>query len=120
MMGISYNFRELKIWQNAMSIAKDVFSLLETFPHHEKYGLSSQISRAAVSISSNTAEGSSRVSVKEFQHYIRIAMDSSFELETQIILERQFQYINENQENEHINRLNELQKMMAGFKKTLM
>lgn len=82
----SHNFRELKIWQEAMVLVKDVYSLTNDLPTEERFGLISQVNRCAVSIPSNIAEGSGRTSEKEFIHFLRISISSSYELETQLIL----------------------------------
>lgn len=95
-----HNFRELKVWQISMELAKHVFLLLEGFPKEERFGLVSQISRSSISIPSNIAEGSSRESIKDFKRYLSIALGSSFELETQVLLARSFNYITESQEKE--------------------
>lgn len=76
-----------------MDLAVFTYQLTGFFPKEEKYGLISQIQRCAVSIPSNIAEGSGRVSAKEFQHFISIALGSSCELETQVILAFRFNYI---------------------------
>ncbi len=65
------NFKELKIWQKGFEIAVDSFKLVSTFPKEEKYGISSQITRAAVSIPSNIAEGSSRSSEKDYNRLLK-------------------------------------------------
>jgi len=80
------NFRDLKVWTESMDIAKSVYSILNSLPEFEKFGLCSQISRAAVSIPSNIAEGCGKSSNKEFKRYLEIALGSSYELETQLIL----------------------------------
>ena len=90
-----HNFKELIVWQKAMDLAVFAYQLTGFFPKEEKFGLISQIQRCAVSIPSNIAEGSGRVSKKEFQHFISIAMGSAFELETQTILAFRFKYIDE-------------------------
>jgi four helix bundle protein len=92
-----HNFKELQVWQKAMDLVVFCYQLTGYFPKEEKYGLISQIQRCVVSIPSNIAEGSGRVSSKEFQHFISIAMGSSFELETQVILAFRFKYINSEQ-----------------------
>ena len=92
-----HNFRELQVWQKSMELVVLIYQLTAQFPKEEKYGLTSQIQRCAVSIPSNLAEGSGRVSDKEFQHFISIAMGSAFELETQMILAFRFKYITESQ-----------------------
>src|ERR1035437_5481636 len=88
-----HNFRELKIWQEAMKIAKTSYKLTKLFPSSETYGLTSQINRAAVSIPSNIAEGAGRNSNKEFTQFLNISIGSCFELETQIMLAFEFAYI---------------------------
>jgi four helix bundle protein len=95
-----HNFKELLVWQRAMDLAVFTYQLTGFFPKEEKYGLISQIQRCAVSIPSNIAEGSGRVSAKEFQHFISIALGSSFELETQVILAFRFNYISQEQMSE--------------------
>ena len=71
-----HNFKELQVWQKAMDLAVFTYQLTSYFPKEENYGLISQIQRCAVSVPSNIAEGSGRVSKKEFQHFISIAMGS--------------------------------------------
>ncbi len=90
-----HNFRQLTIWKEAISVAKLVYITTSTFPSEEKFGLTSQINRCCVSIPSNIAEGSSRTSNKDFAHFLKIALGSLFELETQITLAYEFQIINQ-------------------------
>jgi four helix bundle protein len=80
------NFKELKVWQKGFEIAVKSFKLTETFPKEEKFGLSIQITRSAVSIPSNIAEGSSRSSEKDYKRFLEIALGSGFELETQLLI----------------------------------
>src|SRR5690348_1577431 len=80
------NFKELKIWQKGFEIAIDTYRLIESFPASEKFSLTQQATRAAVSIPSNIAEGSSRTSEKDYKKYIEISLGSSFELETQLLI----------------------------------
>ena len=81
-----HNFKELKVWQLAMSISKEVFIATRLFPSEEKFTLISQMMRSAISIPSNIAEGCGRKSNKEFYQYLNISLGSSFELETQLII----------------------------------
>lgn len=87
-----HNYKNLKIWQIGIEIVDDVFNLISNFPKEEKFGLISQISRCSVLIPSNIAEGSSRTD-KSFSHFIDIALGSSFELETQLIIAFKRNYI---------------------------
>ena len=72
-----HNYKNLKIWQLGIEIANDISDILLDFPKHERYDLSSQVSRGSVSIPSNLAEGSSRTD-KSFSHFIDISLGSSF------------------------------------------
>jgi len=92
-MGSSY--QDLRVWQQAMTLAAHVYRVTDKFPKHELYGLVSQIRRAAVSVASNIAEGKGHRSDKEFLHFLFHARGSLFELETQILLAQQLQYISE-------------------------
>lgn len=79
-----HNYKNLKIWHEAMDLVVEIYSITADFPKHEQYGLTSQLRRAITSIPSNIAEGTSRKSVKEFKHFLPIALGSSFEVTTQI------------------------------------
>jgi four helix bundle protein len=114
-----HNFKKLNIWVNAMSLVKDIYLLTSNFPKEEKFGLISQINRCSISIPSNIAEGSSRSSNKEFSHFIKIALGSLFELETQIILSSDFKMINDQDSNIILDKITTLQKMINGFLITL-
>jgi four helix bundle protein len=83
------NFRELKIWQHGIEIAIKTYRVTETFPNEDKYAIVQQMNKAGVSIPSNIAEGSSRKSEKDYSRFIEIALGSTFELETQIIIAEQ-------------------------------
>jgi four helix bundle protein len=89
-----HNLKELKIWHKAMELTTEVYRLTADFPKEEKYGLTSQIRRAAVSIPSNIAEGAGRNSNKEFVHFLGISNGSAYELQTQLLLSKNFNLIN--------------------------
>jgi four helix bundle protein len=111
-----HNFRELKIWKNAMSISRNVYELSSTLPKSERFGLSNQMNRCSVSIASNIAEGSGRTTSKDFSRFLDISISSSFELETQLILSKE---IYQSNIDTTVKEINELQKMIRGFQKTL-
>lgn len=113
---MQHNFRELNIWREAMDIAKEVYAIAKSFPDDEKFGLTSQIKRCAISIVSNIAEGSGRTSNKEFTHFLNIALSSSYELETQLLIAND---LFDNDYSKSIERLHQLQKMIGGFKRIL-
>ncbi|WP_348799640.1 four helix bundle protein [Flavobacterium adhaerens] len=113
-----HNYKNLKIWQLGITIANEVSDLLLDFPKHERYDLSSQISRCSVSIPSNIAEGSSR-SDKSFSHFLDISLGSSFELITQLIVAKHRKYISENQFKELEIKIEEFQRMTMSFQNGL-
>jgi four helix bundle protein len=80
------NFKELRIWQLGMKIAKEIYLLSQELPDQERYGLISQITRAAVSVPSNIAEGSSRESDRDYKRFLEMALGSLFELETDLLV----------------------------------
>ena len=86
------NFRNYKIYQDAMEIAKMTYTVTGAFPKSEIYALSAQLNRAAVSIASNIAEGASRDSEKDFAHFLEISLGSSFEVETQLVIAKNLGY----------------------------
>jgi len=77
------SFRDLVVWQKSIQMAVAVYHLTDGFPREEVYGLSSQMRRAAVSISSNIAEGHGRLSTREYRQFLGVARGSNFELQTQ-------------------------------------
>jgi four helix bundle protein len=113
-----HNYKNLKIWQLGIEITNDVSDILIDFPKHERYDLSSQLSRCSVSIPSNIAEGSSRTD-KSFSHYLDISLGSSFELNTQLIVAKHRKYINEQTFNQLETKVEEFQRMTMGFQNGL-
>ena len=90
-MGQSY--RELIAWKKARALVTEIYKSTETFPSREQYGLTSQIRRAAVSVTSNIAEGQARHSQKEFKQFLSHARGSLAEVETQIILAQDLKFL---------------------------
>jgi four helix bundle protein len=80
------DFKKLIIWEKGIEIVKETYSISKLLPSEEKFGLVSQMTRAAVSIPSNIAEGSGRISKKEYFRFIEIALGSTFELETLLVI----------------------------------
>jgi four helix bundle protein len=80
------NFKNLLIWQKGMEIVKKTYQLAKQLPAEEKFGLSIQVCKAAVSIPSNIAEGSAKRSKRDYCNYLSIALGSSFELETELLV----------------------------------
>jgi len=104
-----HNFKKLKVWQMSMEIAKMIFELTSNFPSIEKYGLISQMNRCSVSMPSNIAEGSSRTN-KSFSHFLDIALGSSFELQTQLLIANSCNFISDDVTQNIESKLEEFQK----------
>lgn len=114
-----HNYLELKIWQEARKLVKEVYSLTAGFPKEKVYGLTSQIRRAVVSIPSNIAEGTGRNSDKEFQRFLEYAIGSLFELETQIILANDLNFISSEDYEKVYSDIKSLIRMIVKFKSVL-
>lgn len=114
-----HNYKNIIAWQKSRELVKSVYVLSNKFPKGETYGLTSQIRRSVISIPSNVAEGSGKNSDKDFARFLNIAIGSSFELETQLILCFDLEYINKNEFDIIIDKVNEVQKLIFGFSKTL-
>jgi four helix bundle protein len=80
--------QKLEVWKDAIDLVESIYRLTATFPVDERYGLSSQLRRAAVAIPSNLAEGAARSSQREFSRYLDVARSSVVEIETQIVIAR--------------------------------
>ena len=113
-----YNYKNLKIWSLGLEIANDISDLLLNFPTHERYDLSSQISRCSVSMPSNIAEGFSRTD-KSFKYFINVALGSSFEQGTQLLIAKHRNDINTENLNKLEDKIEEWQKMTMGFQNGL-
>jgi four helix bundle protein len=99
------SFRDLEVWKKSIELTTSIYHLTSNFPQSEMYGLTSQLRRAAVSIPSNIAEGSSRDSTKEFIHFLTISNGSLSEVETQIEIALNLRYILQNDLQPQINHL---------------
>lgn len=91
-----YSFEKLVVWQKSIELAKIIYSITQNFPKTETYGLSSQIQRAVISVSSNIAEGYVKYSPKEQIKFTEIAYGSLMEVLNQIIIAKEINYISEN------------------------
>ena len=87
------NFRELKVWQKAMNLVTSIYTITSIFPKNEQFGLTSQIRRSSVSIPSNIAEGFGRNTKNEFVRFLRISIGSLFELQTQLEISKNLNFI---------------------------
>jgi four helix bundle protein len=109
------NFKQLLVWQNGFDIAIQSFQLTRQFPPEVKFGLSSQITKSAISIPSNIAEGSSRASEKEYIRFLEIALGSSYELETQLLIAEAINYGPAELRDLLLKAVTQEQKMLIGF-----
>lgn len=109
------NFKQLKVWQKGFDIAVNSFKLTGAFPKEEKYGLTSQITRSAVSIPSNIAEGSSRSSSKDYNRFLEVALGSSFELETHLLIADAVNFGQKETRDLILRDIDEEQKMLMSF-----
>ena len=114
-----HKVENLKIWQKAIALTKAVYLLVSELPSDEKFGLTSQIKRCAISIPSNIAEGAGRNSQKEFKHFLSIANGSSYELQTQLLLVIELNLINKDKVQPIIELCIEIQKMNYTFQQKL-
>jgi four helix bundle protein len=114
-----HNLKELKIWQKAIDLAVLVYKATVNYPADERFGLTSQIRCAAVSIPSNIAEGAGRNYNKEFCHFLGIANGSSYELQTQLVISNKLGLLKDDVLNDLLKQIEELQKMNYAFQKML-
>ena len=114
-----HRYRELEIWKRAIDITVDVYELSKEFPDDERFGLTSQIKRASVSVPSNIAEGAGRNSNKEFNQFLGISTGSLFEVETQLIIAEKLKFLTKEQINPVLEKSNELIKMTKSLKNKL-
>jgi four helix bundle protein len=110
------NFREYDIWIDSMELVNHIYDLVGSFPKSEQYVLTSQMTRSAISIPSNIAEGASRNSEKDFARFLEIGLGSAFELETQIRIAVKREYISEENKSAALNSLFSLQKRISGLR----
>ena len=111
-----HNYRELKVWQKARVLVKAVYQITNNLPKEEAFGLTSQMRRAVVSIPSNIAEGAGRGTNKDFCRFLDIAYGSSFELETQLLLCVDLEYISETILMDTESQIKEIQRMLYSLK----
>lgn len=110
-----HNFKNLDVWKLARELCKEIYESTNSFPMEEKFSLTSQIRRCAVSIPSNIAEGTSRTSDKDFSRFLDMALGSCFELETQIILSVDLGFLENERGCNLQSKVQKVQKMLQGL-----
>lgn len=109
------SFRSLKVWQTAMTLVEDVYYVTTRFPVHERFGLTSQLRRAAVSVPSNIGEGKRRKRQKAFAHHLDIALGSQGELEVQLEIARRVGFLKEKDYTRLQSQTEEVGRMLNGL-----
>ncbi|MFH1731858.1 MAG: four helix bundle protein [Planctomycetota bacterium] len=109
------DYRDLLVWQKGIAFVKDIYLATKRFPSDERFGLTDQMRRAAVSIPSNIAEGHARQHRKEFRQFLHITLGSLAELDTQLIVARDLEYISDEEVAGLGDKLTELRKMTCGL-----
>lgn len=107
--------KNLIVWQKSMELVNSIYALTKDFPKEEMYGLTSQMRRAAISIPSNIAEGRSKRTTRDFIKFVNIAYGSAAELETQILISKNLDYISCEMSEHILGLLTEVSKMLHGL-----
>lgn len=114
-----HNFKKLKIWEEGMNIVDETYGMIRGFPDFERFNLTSQLIRCAVSIPSNISEGTSKSTDKHFNKYLEDSLGSAFEWETQLIVAHRQKYVDKEKFEVLENRIQQLQRMITGFQSGL-
>ena len=111
----TYNYEDLKVWQEAMNLVEKIYQLSKIFPKNEQYGITSQLRRAAISIPLNIAEGQGRSSKKEFQQFLMIARGSIYETNTILLLCHRLNYLTKENYQKLRQQINQITRMLSGL-----
>ena len=114
-----FRFEKLDVWRKAIDFANGVYAVTRGFPGEERFGLTSQMRRASVSISSSMAEGSGRSSDKDFAHFIEIAYGSLMEVVSQMRIAYHQSFLQEQDSENLCNKAEELARMLSGLRASL-
>ena len=115
-----FNFEKLEVWQKAIDFADLVYGVSRAFPNDERFGLTNQMRRAAVSISSNLAEGTSRNSKVDFARFVEIATGSLFEVVSQSMISKRQHFLSEADHQRLYTAAEEQSRMLSGLRKSLL
>ena len=113
------NFKDLNVWQKSYNICIELYKLTRSFPNEEKFGLTSQMRRAAISVPSNIAEGYGRKTIPDYVRCLYIAYGSICELETQTLLSGDLQYLNNEDQVVLLDKIKEVERMLMALIKSL-
>jgi four helix bundle protein len=109
------NYRQLKVWQKSHSLVLRIYSATATFPEPERYGLTSQMRRAAASVATNIAEGCGRAGQAELRQFLYISVGSASELEYFLLLARDLRFLTEKQQEVLDTSVREIKRMLTGL-----
>jgi four helix bundle protein len=112
-------FEDLEVWRKGMDLVMQVYGLTKPFPSDERYGLTAQLRRAAVSIPSNIAEGRGRFGLRSFLYHLSVATGSLMELETQLRIAARLEYLKPEQARTLLEQLGEVRRLLAGLVRSL-
>lgn len=112
-------YKDLLVWQKAMQLTTEIYAATKRFPHDEQYGLVSQLRRAAVSVTSNIAEGSGRYSEGEFLQFLSQARGSALEVETQLLIARELHYLDAGSARNLLRSVDEISRMLSGLRSSI-
>ena len=115
-----FNFEKLEVWHRGIEFADLVYRSTRGFPAEERFGLTNQMRRAAVSVSSNLAEGCSRASKHGFARFVEIATWSLFEVVSQSIIAKRQEFLGEQSQQQIYDAAEELSRMLSGLKRSLL
>ena len=113
------DFRDLNIWKRSIALVEEIYKVTKQFPKEERYGLTSQIRRAAVSVPSNIAEGYGRYQSNEYRQFLRYSLGSCAELTTQLIVASKLGYLNSSDSSVLIDEIEQISKMTMSLTKKL-
>ena len=113
------DYRNLKVWQRSHQCTLEVYHVTNQFPTDERFGLTSQMRRSAASVPSNIAEGSARNSDADFSRFVHISMGSAAELDYQLLLAHDLNFVELSEYKKLANELSEIRRMLYAFNQTL-
>ena len=113
------SYKDLNIWGRSIGVVEDIYKITKNFPKEEIYGLTSQLRRSAVSITSNIAEGFARFHNKEYRQFLYVSLGSCAELTTQIIISSHLSYLSSEKAEKILNEIDEISRMIMGLIKKL-
>ena len=113
------SYRDLTVWNTAVQLTLEVYRITESFPQSERFGLTTQLRRAAVAVASNIAEGHARSSRGEFRNFLSVARGSAIEVEVQLFLAEQIGYVQSPMLNKARDHCDAISRMITNLKRAL-